>query len=159
MISPIEVKKQEFDKSLRGYDQAKVRAFLEMLALDFETLQDNLRKLEKENTQLKAELSSLKKIENELNTSLITAKESAHDARTHSQKEAELIRREAELEAEKIIREAYRKHDEVIRDMEDLVNRKDSLIRKLKSLYQSEMDLIKLLELEPEDEKNTIANE
>jgi cell division initiation protein len=38
-VSPISIKKQEFSKSLRGYDPEEVQAFLEKLADEFDDLQ------------------------------------------------------------------------------------------------------------------------
>jgi len=48
-VSPLSIKKQEFNKTMRGYDRDEVQAFLDKLAGEFEALQ-------KENDSLKKEL-------------------------------------------------------------------------------------------------------
>ncbi|MFQ5630060.1 MAG: DivIVA domain-containing protein, partial [bacterium] len=37
-LTPLDIKKQEFKKNLRGYDPIEVDAFLEMVANEFESL-------------------------------------------------------------------------------------------------------------------------
>ncbi len=37
-ITPLEIRKQEFRKSLRGYDPHEVRSFLEMVSTELENL-------------------------------------------------------------------------------------------------------------------------
>ena len=53
------IKKQEFSKSVRGYNRDEVLAFLDKLSDEFETLQQ-------ENEQLKRDIQRLKVLEIEL---------------------------------------------------------------------------------------------
>jgi cell division initiation protein len=54
MLSPLDIHNREFKKSLRGYDEADVDAFLDQVIRDFETLY-------RENTSLKERSVPLKK--------------------------------------------------------------------------------------------------
>lgn len=145
MISPIEVKKQEFSRAMRGYDTAEVRAFLDSVAVELERLSETARVNDIEISRLKAELSSYQKMERNMKEALVNAQETLREAREGSQREADLKLREAEIEADKIIKEAHRRREEVMREIEALVARRDAFVRKLRALMRSELELIDLL--------------
>lgn len=146
MLTPIEIKKQEFSRAMRGYDADEVRSFLEGIADDFERLVESNRLQTSEMERLKGELEAFQRMEQNLKEALVNAQETLREARDGSRREGELIKREAELEAEKIIAESYKKLDDLRREVESLHYRRDALVRKLKSLLRSELELIELLE-------------
>ena len=148
MLSPIEVKKQEFSRVVRGYDPAEVRSFLETVADELEKLSETVHKQTADIEGLKTELVTYQKIEQNMKEALVNAQETLRDAKEGSRREADLVRREAELEAERIITGARRKGDEISREVEALTARRDSFVRKLRSLMRSELELIELLEEE-----------
>ena len=55
MITPIEIRKQTFRKSLRGYDTEEVQAFLQTLSDEWEQQQHELRQMKSQFDQLQAE--------------------------------------------------------------------------------------------------------
>jgi len=146
LFSPIEVKKYEFGKALRGYDPTEVRGFLESIANELEQLIETNRNQTSELDKLRSEVATYKRVEQNMKEALVSAQEAQRGAREDSLRESELIRREAELAAEKIIRDANVRGDEIRREIETLVNRRDSFVRKLRSLIRSELELIELLE-------------
>lgn len=146
MLSPIEIKKQEFSRTVRGYDTAEVRSFLETVAADVERIAEIARTQEGELNKYKSELSTFQRIEQNMKEALVNAQETLREAREGSQREADLRRREAEIEGEKIIREAYKNREAIIREVEALISRRDAFVRKLRNLLRSELELIELLE-------------
>lgn len=155
MISPIEIKKQEFGKSLSGYNRSEVRIFLENVATDFEKICEQNRKLSEENEKLKTEIQTFQRLESEMKQALASAEETKHQVVDQSEREALLLRKEAELEGEKIIREAQRRYDEVINEIRDLEYRRDAFIRKLKGILKSEMELIDVLDMDTNTKSDT----
>lgn len=152
MLSPVEIRKQEFSHSLRGYDREEVRAFLESVASEMEKLVEQTRVQSGEIERLQSELSSYRRMEETMREALVNAQEALRDAREGAQREAQLIHREAELVAEKIISEARKKADELHRQIEDLNMRKQILARRLKQILSSELELLNLLTSETEEE-------
>jgi len=146
LLSPIEVKKQEFSRAVRGYDPAEVRSFLETVADELERLSDSVHKQLTEIEGLKSELVAYQRIEQNMKEALVNAQETLRGAKEGSQREADLVRREAEVEAERIIADARKKGDEIRREVETLTARRDGFVRKLRSLLRSELELIELLE-------------
>ncbi|MCF7811370.1 DivIVA domain-containing protein [bacterium] len=148
MLSPVEIKKQEFGRSVRGYDTAEVRSFLETVAEDFETLSNKVNSNIAEIKALQTELITYQRIEQNMKEALVNAQETLRDAKEGSKKEVDLMRREAELEAEKIINAANKQGEAIRREVSMLSERRDSFVRKLKNLLRTELELIQLLENE-----------
>jgi len=96
-ITPLEINKQEFKKSMRGYDPVEVNTFLEMLGNEFEKLISENKEYEKKVLQLQTELKNFKEVERTLKQTLMNVQESSTKSRENSLKEADLIRKEAEL--------------------------------------------------------------
>ncbi len=154
MLSPLDIKKQEFGRSMRGYDNAEVRSFLETVADEFEKLSEKVRSQEIEIEALKSELTTYQRMDQNMKEALVNAQETLRGAREGSKRDADLARKEAELDAERIIAEAHKKGESIRRELEMLSERRNSFIRKLKTLLRSEFELIQLLEdedLNPED--------
>ena len=59
-ISPLDIRKQEFARTLRGYDTDEVRAFLESIADEMANLQKNTEELRMRNVQLETQLSLIR---------------------------------------------------------------------------------------------------
>jgi len=156
VLSPVEIKKHEFGRAMRGYDQEEVNAFLESVAGEFEKLLDQVRLQSSEVERLRAELSSYQRMEQNMREAMVNAQETLRDAREGARREAELAQREAEVMAEKIIADARRRSEEIRREVDGLVQRRDGLTRKLRALLRSELDLIDLMM--EEDEKIDQAN-
>jgi len=79
-LSPLDIKKQEFTRTLRGYDQDEVQAFLDMLAGQWEALLAEQRRTEEKVRELKAKMEHYEKVEEALQETLLTARESSQQA-------------------------------------------------------------------------------
>jgi len=159
MLSPIEVKKQDFNRSLRGYDPTEVRSFLETVAIELERLNEVNRKQSIELEKMRAEVSTFQRIEQNMKDALVNAQESMRGAREESKREADLLKREAKLEAENIFREAYTRAEKLNHEIESLVIKRDSFIRKWRSILNSELEMLLLLEEIYSDERAPAEHE
>ena len=153
MISPIEVKKHEFARAMRGYDTVEVRAFLETVAAEIERLGETVRSQSGEIERLRAELGAFQRMEQNMREAIVNAQDALRDAKEGARKEAELIRRDAELDAERIIIDARRRGEEIRKELDALAWKKDALVIKLKKFLETELDLFKLLEEEPPSQR------
>lgn len=107
-LTPLDVrkKKDDFRRSVRGYDQSQVDSFLETCADRLDELVLTKRRQEDEIAALQERLRSFEKRERALNEALVAAQELREEARVQARKSAELKLREATQEAEDIRREA-----------------------------------------------------
>ncbi len=105
-ISPLDIKKHEFKKSLRGYDSFEVNTFLEMLSGEFTFLLEENQSLKNKIAQLDSSLSEYKKLEQALQTTLLAMQQQTEDAKKNAEKEAQLILQDAHLKSRKILEDS-----------------------------------------------------
>ncbi len=152
-ISPVEIKQQEFQKKMRGYDPDEVQSFLEKLADDLDELQKENEVLQSELDKAKEELTEFKKIEKNLQDTLLKAQDSASKSLEASKKQSALIIKEAELKASQIIDKARENTDEIRNAVINLREEKDLIIAKLKAIVSSQANLLELKVKTSGDEK------
>lgn len=149
-ISPLDIRKQEFARALRGYDTDEVRAFLESIADEMANLQKNTEELRMRNVQLETQLSDFRELEDKWKTTMISAQQSAEREREQARQEADILRRSAEIKAEEILDEARQRAARYREEAEMIRQEKRALVRRLKHLLQSQIELIEILESEDE---------
>ncbi|MFQ5649703.1 MAG: DivIVA domain-containing protein [bacterium] len=147
-LTPLDVKKQEFKKSFRGYDAVEVDAFLEMVSDELERLIGERKQLADEVLTLKTQLKDYQSVERTLQETLVSAQESIKESKENSNREAEMIIREAELKAEKVLESAKLRLAEMKNELVVVKAQKDSFARRLRHLLESQLDLIAVLELD-----------
>lgn len=147
-LTPLDIRKQEFKRTMRGYDPEEVNTFLEMVAEEFETLQREKKRLEDETLKLRTQLHDYQELERTLKQTLMNAQETVQVSRETSQREADMLVREAELQAEKIIEEARLKLAQLKNELLLVRAQKDSFARRLRHLLESQLELIGVLEMD-----------
>lgn len=147
-LTPLDVKKQEFNKAIRGYDPVEVDAFLEMVSDELESLIREKNHLSDEILKLKTQLQDYQNVEKTLKETLMHAQQSLNESKANSTRQAELILREAELKAEKIMEDTKIKMAAMKNDLILVKTQKDSFARRLRHLLESQIELIEVLELD-----------
>lgn len=147
-VSPFSIKKQEFKKSLRGYDKEEVQAFLDKLADEFENVIKENDSLKKELEQATSRLSEFRKIEKNLQDTLLRAQESTTKSIESTKKQANLMIKEAEIKSSQILEKARENANEIRNAVINLREEKDLIIANLKSIINSQS---RLLEMKVED--------
>jgi cell division initiation protein len=145
-ITPLEIRKQEFGKTMRGYNVEEVRAFLETIADQFDSMQREVNVLSEKVVQLETRLSDFQAMEKTLKETLVKAEESSNQARDDSRREAEIVVREAEVQAQRVLSDAHAALERLNSEIIMLKSRRDAFIKKLKYLLQSQTELIEILE-------------
>lgn len=143
-LTPIDIRKWEFKKGMRGYDKYEVQAFLELAAEEFEKLQQDRREFEQKSKRLEKEIEEYRRVEKSLQDTLISAKETTDRSMENSRKEAELIVGDAELHADKILEGARKKASKIEDEITRLTVLRDSFAVKLKSILSSQIELLQM---------------
>lgn len=159
-LTPLDIKKQEFKRSLRGYDPIEVDAFLDMVADEFEAIIREKNHMADEILKLRTQLQDYQQVERSLKETLVNAQENITVSRQTSQREADIVLREAELKASKIIENAKIKLARLKNDIMVIRAQKESFARRLRHLLESQVELINVLELDDlgyEDERGAPA--
>jgi len=146
-LTPLDIKKQEFKKILRGYDPVEVDTFMDMVASEFEDLLRTQKDMRDRIVELEVQLKDYRQIEKTLQQTLLQAQETSGRTYETARKEAEVIVREAEQKAAKLLEQAKSDLQRTTMEVEQLVSRKDLVLGRLRVLLSSELDLIKTLEI------------
>jgi cell division initiation protein len=152
-ISPMEIRQQEFQKKMRGYDPEEVQSFLEKLADDFDELQKENENLKTELDNVNVQVAEYKKIEKNLQDTLLKAQDSSAKSLEASKKQTALMIKEAELKASQIIEKARENTDEIRNAVVNLREEKDLIVAKLKAIVSSQANLLELKVKGSGDEK------
>ncbi|MCH8170463.1 MAG: DivIVA domain-containing protein [Bacteroidetes bacterium] len=143
-ISPLNIKRQEFSRRIRGYDKEEVDAFLTRLADEFENLQSENDTLTKELENAKEKLSEYRRIEKNLQDTLLKAQENSSKSIESTKKQATLMVKEAEVKASQILEKARENANEIRTAVIHLRDERDLIVSKLKSIIHSQAQLVEL---------------
>jgi cell division initiation protein len=147
-ITPLEIKRQQFKKTMRGYDPVEVDTFLDMISNDLEDMIRRNKELSDRVVELETQLRDYKNMEKTLQQTLMQAQEASGKSIENSRKEAQLIIQEAELKASQIVEKARADFGRVKEEVASLKARKESILSRLKVLLNSEIELIRALEID-----------
>jgi cell division initiation protein len=152
-LSPIEIRQQEFQKKMRGYDPDEVQSFLEKLSDDLDELQKENESLKSELENVNEQLAEYKKIEKNLQDTLLKAQDSSAKSLEATKKQTGLMIKEAELKASQIIEKSRENADELRNAVVNLREEKDLILAKLKAIVNSQANLLELKVKPSGDEK------
>ena len=114
-LTPLDVRRSEFPRALRGYDVARVDQFREQVADELERLTRVNQELEQKARAFHDQLKSFRDRDKALNDALVHAQQLRSDIREQAERESQLTLREAQAEAERVILAAQSE----VRRMED----------------------------------------
>lgn len=148
IFTPDGIKKQEFNKSFRGFDKEEVHAFLEKLSAEFEILFNENETIKKELEETKQQLEKSLHLEKNIINSLKQAEEKSNQIIEESQNKAGEILRLAEEKSTELLQKSREEADRLKSAVINLREEKEILISKLKTVinYQAH-----LLEMKVED--------
>lgn len=141
-LTPLDIRKQEFSRGFRGFDGDEVNAFLQMVANQWEELQDENRRHEERIRELENKLVHYEKVEEALQEALQTARETSRKALENAEEKAEMILSQAEARAMEIKREAEQERHELKRETVKLSGRRSEIVSRLRAFLMSEMELL-----------------
>lgn len=142
--SPYSIKNQEFNRSVRGYDKDEVRAFLEKLSDEFEKLQSENNSLNKKVDEYQEQIVEFRKIEKNLQSTLLSVQESSSKAIDSAKRQTALIIKEAELKAKQIIEQAQSNAEFTRNSVLRLREEKKLLISRLRAMIDTQQNLLEL---------------
>ncbi len=143
-LSPIEIQKQVFAKSLHGFNDGEVRAYLSLVAEEFEQLMQEIERLSRDNAQMREQLLDHSERERMLKDTLLSAQKVSEDVKANAHKEASLIVKDAELLAERIVSQAMSRVGDLERLIQDLKLERKGARRRLQNLIEACQQMIDL---------------
>ena len=122
-IRPIDIRREEFKSSFRGYDQNQVDDFLDAVADEFERNYTENQRMREEVSSLRDRLQQFEDLEGSIRAALVHAEQASNDLRRTAAQEAESIKQSAQREADFTIREAQSRSHQMLADSSDRIER------------------------------------
>jgi DivIVA domain-containing protein len=144
-LTPLDIRAQEFHRSLRGYDPASVEEFRQRIAEEVERLLRERVQLEERLQSFREQLKAFREREKALNDALVSAQQLRSDTEQAARREADLVLREARAQADQILQEARGAEGAVRRDIEAAQRQFTAYLAAFRTLlerYLSEVDAL-----------------
>ena len=150
-LSPQDVINQEFKIKMKGFDKEEVKHFLIQVAdiLENEILEKEA--IRKELDKKKENLNRLKKRDDVLRETLISAQKFSHDIKSNAEKESDIIIREAELKGEEIVNIALVRRKELREEIKSLQYKRREIEKEIVHMLDSLKELIESYRKEEEE--------
>jgi cell division initiation protein len=142
-LSPLDIRKHEFRKKLRGFDPDEVMEFLDIISMEYENLVQQNSVLNEKISMMDNQLKKFRNIETTLQETLLSAERSREDTVKNAKKQAEVIIREAEVKAASIIDEGHNSFVRLRNSFNELKMHKDTYLAKLKTLVNTQAELFR----------------
>jgi cell division initiation protein len=148
-LSSIEIKKQEFKKSFKGYDISEVEAYLDTVAnelekmfRDNESLKERIAELEKLNEELRNETQVYRDNEKTFQKAIVKSQDLSEEVLHNANKRAELILKEAEIIASKAKIQAQEDILHLKQELEDLRMKNENIIEDIRAYLIEKLNSI-----------------
>ena len=105
-LTPLDVRRTEFPRALRGYDTARVDQFRDQVADELERLTRINQDLEQKARGFHDQLKSFRDRDKALNEALVSAQQLRTEIREQAERESQLTVREAQAQAERMLGDA-----------------------------------------------------
>jgi DivIVA domain-containing protein len=105
-LTPLDVRRYDFGRALRGYSPARVDQFRDQVAEEMERLTRINQDLDAKARSFHEQLRHFREKDKAMNDALISAQQLRGELREQAEKEAQLVVREAQAEGERILEEA-----------------------------------------------------
>jgi cell division initiation protein len=133
-LSALDVKKKEFEQKMRGYDAVEVRAYLDIVSQEIDTLTIEKAQAEHELSETKKRLEHYLSLEHTLERTLVGAQQTAIKMEEQARKEAELIQKEAELARQNVLQNITRELDRAQSELYRLRAEYDATLVRMRAL-------------------------
>ncbi|MBF8982215.1 DivIVA domain-containing protein [Lutibacter sp. B2] len=142
MITPLDIQNKEFKKSMRGYKESEVDAFLDEVIVDYEKIFKEKNDLKDKMDILNEQIEKYKVLERTLNNTLVIAQSTAEEVAKNAQKQAEFIIVEAEAKGIKIIESANNQVYRIQREYEEVKKQMHIFKTRFKTLLEAQLESI-----------------
>jgi DivIVA domain-containing protein len=158
-LTPVDVRRMEFPKALRGYDTARVDDFREQVAEELERLTRVNQDLDGQVRSLTEQLRGFRDRDKALNDALVSAQQLRADVREQSEREAQLILREARSEADRIVQEAQMDAMRFADQLSLLARMRRGYLKQFRVMLERQLAEVAAEEDVPDPDPNAIVGE
>jgi DivIVA domain-containing protein len=144
-LTPLDIRKQEFRKTLRGFEPLGVEEFRTRVADELERILRERAVLEERLEALSEQLAVFRERERAMNDALVAAQQLRDETRAAATREAQLIVREAQGEARRIVDEARTAENDVRRELAEVERQYQAYLGDFRGLLERQLAELKAL--------------
>ena len=144
-LTPLDVRRYDFGRAMRGYDPVRVDQFREQVAAEMERLARVNQELEAKARSFHEQLRAYRERDKALNEALVSAQQLRNDIREQADREGQLIVREAQQEGERLIDAARADLRRLHGDLETMERSRRAFVSQMRSLITrqlAELDVV-----------------
>ena len=141
-VTPLDIRRKEFKRSMRGYSDEEVDIFLDEVADEFERLFQENMELHDRMQRLEEQIAGHVQMKDALEKTLVSAQLQSDETRANARKESELILRDAELKARGIVNDSYGETQRVQQALIQLKHLEEDFRFKFRSLLEGHLKLL-----------------
>jgi cell division initiation protein len=141
-VTPLDIRRKEFRRSVRGYLDEDVDVFLDTVADEFERIAAVNAELQEKVKGLEEEISGHAHIREALEKTLVAAQMQSDEMRNNAQKESQSMLREAEAKAKAVVDEFYTQTQAVQQTLMQVKLLEEDFRFKFKSLLEGYLKLV-----------------
>jgi DivIVA domain-containing protein len=150
-LTPLDVRRYEFGKALRGYEPERVDQFREQVAEELERLSRLNQDLDAKARGFHEQLRAFRERDKAINEALISAQQLRGEIREQAEKESQLIIREARAEADRLVDEARSEIRRIEDQLGSLDRARRAYLAQLRVLIERQLSEINAAEQSPPD--------
>lgn len=158
-LTPLDIRKQEFRKGMRGLDADEVYAFLSTVADEYEAVINDNKALRERLLELDDKVQEYRNMEKTLRDTLLTAERVTVEAKENARRESDLIVKEAQIEAEKAVRDIRTTAMKLRQEIQELRQQREGYLSRMKILVESHMKFVETAEKDFADEDREVTRE
>jgi cell division initiation protein len=141
-VTPLDIRRKEFKRSVRGYSDEEVDLFLDEVADEFERLFQENVELQERIRRLEEQVAGNDQLRGALEKTLVLAQLQADETRVNARKESELILKDAELKARANVSDSYAEVQRVQQALIQLKHLEEDFRFKFRSLLEGHLKLL-----------------
>ena len=140
MITPLDIQNKEFKKSVRGYNEAEVDAFLDQVMADYEVLYKENIEMKEQSERDSKQVEKYKQMEETLKETLVVAQSTSEELRSNALKKADLLTEEAEMRAKEIIERAKGEAERIKNQQEEMLRQLRIFRTRFRTLLRAQIE-------------------
>jgi DivIVA domain-containing protein len=150
-LTPLDVRRYDFGKALRGYDPERVNQFRDQVAEELERLTRVNQDLDNKARGFHEQLRAFRERDKAINEALISAQQLRGEIREQAEKEGQLVIREARAHADQLLDEARNEVRRIEDQLAALDRARRAYLAQLRVLIERQLSEINAAEQSPPD--------
>lgn len=138
-LTPLDVRRYDFGRALRGYDPSRVDQFRDQVAEELERLARINQDLDQKARAFHEQLRAFRERDKALNEALVSAQVMRQETKEQAEREAQLIIREAQAEGERLVESARGDVRKLQHELESLERSRRTHLSQMRTLITRQL--------------------